>query len=166
MTKGDVSQSYVFDGLKFASYLWVWLKEFYCFVYCHIQNVGNGFASVTYFESLSIIAFAIAYLTIDIYIWQKIHLYGAHSGSFARVASSSADIEGESSRLITSDFGAWQHGEKLSYLVKNTYVGGWIGPWCAPYGGLVYFYDFVDIVNSCYFSVGEWPFLRMIEMLV
>ena len=139
-------------------------KELHCLVDSHLQHIGYRPAFVSYFQCLSVVAFAVAHLTIDVDVWQEIHFYGSDACTLAGFAPASTHVERETTRLVASDFGTGQLSKQLTDLVEDADIGGGVAAWCPSDGRLVNLYDLVYIFHAADALVGQGAFLCPIEM--
>src|SRR5438445_5170752 len=49
-------------------------EKSHCFIHCHVEDIGDVFSLVSYFEGLAVIAPSVASLAGDIHWRQEVHL--------------------------------------------------------------------------------------------
>jgi hypothetical protein len=92
----------------------------------HLEEIAYGLAAILYGEHFFGVTIAVASIALDPDIGQEVHLNSNLPIAFAFFAPTAGDIETEVARVQASDFGFRQFGIKLSYVFKNTGVGGWV----------------------------------------
>ena len=70
----------------------------------HIKNVGDGFAFVVNFESLTVVAMAFALIALDVDIGEEVHFDFFSALPHACFAAAAFDVEGEAAGLVATDF--------------------------------------------------------------
>jgi hypothetical protein len=98
-------------------------------------------------------------------VGQEIHFHGSHSGTLARFAPSTCDIEREPPFFVASDFGLWKQGELRSNQVHQACVSGGIGPWRSSDWTLVNGNALVDVLQSCDRLVWKWDPNVVVQMV-
>src|ERR1700694_514257 len=111
LAKRDVSQAHILEHFDLAVQQRNVLKEFRSLFHGHVQYIGNGFALVTYLQRFAVVALAVAFFAMDIYVRQEIHFNGAQAASFAHFAAAAFHIEGKAPRIVAADLGFGDRGE-------------------------------------------------------
>ena len=144
----DVTQSYTLQCLDLVENLRHVLEELYCLVDGHIQYIGDALSLVSYFQRLTVVTLAVAYLTWNIDIRQEVHLDGLVSISATRFASATLHVEGESARLVTTDLSLRKTHKQRADIAEHTCVGSWIAARGSADRTLIYIHYLVDILDS------------------
>src|SRR5207237_4191139 len=70
------------------------------FIDTHIKHIGDVFAFVGDFERLPVVAMAMADFTLDINVWEEMHLDFDEAATFAIFAPAAFDIETETAGIV------------------------------------------------------------------
>ena len=89
-----------------------------------------------------------ANLTRDINIRQEVHLNLDNTITRAGFTTASLDIERETSLLITSNLGLIGLSKKVTDIVKDTCIGGWIRTRCTANWTLVNINQALDMLDA------------------
>ena len=155
LTKFDVTQSDFLQDLNLAKYRGLIGKELNRLIDSHIQNIRDALASEPDFERLSVIALSSTLLARHEDVGQEVHLDGAVTIAATSFTTTSFHVEGESSRLVTSDSCLRKFHEKLADVSKDVCISCWIRARCAAKRTLVNVYYFVDVLQSLNGFVGQ-----------
>ena len=129
------------------------LEKLYTLVDSHIENVGNGFAFESNLECLAVVAFATAGIALYVDIGQEIHLERLVSVAVADRASPARNIEREASRFVAAYLAFVELGKEVAYVGEDIGIRHGVRTRYTPYGALVYFDDFVEMLESFYSGV-------------
>jgi len=159
----DVSQPDVVEGLEFSFDGRDAFEEVERFFDCHVEDIGDGMASVLDLQSLSIVALALTDFAGDVDVGEEMHLDLDDAVTFARLAPSSFDVEAESARTVASDLCFGKLGKEVPYVREEPGVGGRIGTRGPSDGRLVDVDDFVDVFHTLDGLIGKGGGLTSIE---
>ena len=73
----------------------------------HLKDIRNRVSFEFHGKGFTVVAFALTIIALDMDIRKEVHLDNLHSTSLARLAATTFDIEGEPSRLVTTNLGLW-----------------------------------------------------------
>ena len=89
LTKADVAEAYVHQGLQFARYGGDGVEKFAGFFDGHVEDLADVFAFVLDFEGFAVVALAVAGFTGHVHVRQEVHfnLQGAVAGAVLAAAT-------------------------------------------------------------------------------
>ena len=70
----DITQAHALQGHQLVPDQRHGLEEYRAFIHCHIQDIGNGFSSELDLQGFTIVAAALADITLHIDVRQEMHL--------------------------------------------------------------------------------------------
>ena len=148
MTQFDVAKSYALQSLDFIENLRHVLEEFHRLVDGHVEYIGDTLALVAYLQGFTIVSFAVAYLAWHVDIRQEVHLDGLVAVALAFLASAALHVEGESTRLVTTNLSFRQTHEEGTDVGEYACVCGWVAARRATNWTLVYVHHLIYIVDA------------------
>ena len=141
------------------------LEEFYRIIDRHVQNLGNILLLVVDFQSLTIIAGAVADLTGHIDVRQEVHLNLDNSITRAGLAATTLDVKAETALLVAANLSFISLGKQIANIVKDSSIGGWIGTRCPANRTLVNINQSIHMLNAADFLELTWLGRIAIEFL-
>ena len=133
---------------------WDVFKKHHCLVDSHVEHIVDRLTFVAYLQGLAVVALALTFLANHGHIREEVHLDKFHASALTGFATTALHIERETSGFVIADLGLGQLSEELADVVKHLGVGGWVGAWRAPNGGLVNFNDLVNQFNAFNAGIG------------
>jgi len=130
----EVAESDALHGGEDAQYPGEVGEEFCGFGDGHFEYIGDGFSSVFDEQGFAVVAFSLAVFALDVDVGKKVHFDFPGSGSLAHFASSSFDVEAESSGFVSSDLRFGHAGEEVADEGEGSGVGCGVGARGAAYG--------------------------------
>src|SRR5258708_12311464 len=100
LSQRNITQTHFLQDLDLAVDVGDILEELDGFFDGHVQDVADGFTFVANFEGLPIIAFAIAFFAVDVYIGKKVHFYHPHAAAFPDIPPATFHIKGNPPSLL------------------------------------------------------------------
>src|SRR4051794_12400492 len=97
----------------------------------------NIAALVSDLERAALESCALAFLTYELHVSEKLHLHCYGSIALASLTTSSWYVEGKMAGVVTSLFSFRRAGQSLAYQIERLYVGHGVGPRCPADGRLV-----------------------------
>ena len=148
LTQTDIGKPYIIQGLDLSPDRRYILKKCQCFFHSHIQYIINALALILHFQSLTIVAFALADFAGHIYIRKKMHLDLDDSVTAAGLAPSALDIKTETAFLVALCLGICGGCKKITDLVKNSGICGRIGTGSSSDRGLVDIDHLIQLIDT------------------
>src|SRR5258708_13187612 len=148
LSQRNITQTHFLQDLDLAVDVGDILEELYGFFDGHVQDVADGFTFVANFEGLPIIAFAIAFFAVDVYIGKKGHFYHPHAAGFTDITTATFDVEGKPACVVAPDLCFRYRGEEGANVGEESAIGGWITARGAADGRLVDLDDLVYIFQA------------------
>ena len=130
-------------------------KKFNTLIDCHIQHIANRFALKTDFKRFAVIAPAIAFVAMDIYIGEEIHFDHFHSGTFTLFATPPFYIKRESTRFVTPYFCFGQKCKKIPDIGENTCISDRVRAGRTSNRRLIDLHHLVNMLNTLNRSVSK-----------
>src|ERR1700678_1455563 len=115
---------------------------------CKIQNLVNILAFVTYVKHLGFVARALALVTDQFHISQKLHFNGDCAVALAVFATASGHVKREMAGREATLLRLRQRSKQFSDNVKRLDISHGIRAWRAPNGRLVDKYDLVNKIGA------------------
>ena len=148
LTEPDVAQPHVPQGGHFVFYGRNVLEKLHGLADGHVQNIGNGSASIGHLEGVPVVPAAAADVAGDIDIGQEMHFDLDDAVAFTGFAPASFDIEGEPARLVAAGPGLGEPGEQVPDMGEDAGIGGRIGARGPADRALIDVDDLVDPLQS------------------
>ena len=98
-------------------------EEFKPLLRRHIKHLGDVLALVAHLEGVAVISVPLAHVACNIDIRQKMHFYLFNAVTFARLAASALDIEGEAPGFEAALSRILRLGEQIAYIGKHARIG-------------------------------------------
>ncbi len=147
MSNADIAKPHTHQGIHFFTDAWNRLEKGLRIFNRHIKNVCYAIVFELYFQSFTIIAFALAGFTLHIDIRQKMHLYLDQPIALAGLTAPPLDVEAEPTRRIAARLGFRQAGEPIPDRRKRPRIGRGVGPRGAANRALVDVDDLVQMLE-------------------
>ena len=103
-------------------------EELRAFLDRHVQDIGDRLALVVDFQRFAVVPGAVAHLAGHVDVRQEVHFDLQRAVAGAGLAAAALDVEGEPARQVAADLRLGGFGEELADVVKDTRVGGRVGP--------------------------------------
>ena len=87
--------------------------------------------------------------TSHVNIWQEVHLNLYNPVTRAGFATTTLDVKTETPLLVASNLGFVCLGKKVTYIVKNSRIGSWVGPRRSSDRTLVNVNQTINMLNPC-----------------
>ena len=165
LAKLYITQSDFLQDFDLAEDCGLILKELDRLIDGHVEHIRYAFTSEPDLECLSVVSLASTFLAGNEDVGQEVHLDGAVSVASTSFATAAFHVEGEASRLVTSDSSLRKFDEELAYVGKDICVSGWIGARCTAKRTLVDVDYLVDILQSLNGAIGQRLSEGTVEML-
>ena len=121
------------------------LEVLHRFFDAHVEHVSYRLPLVLHLKGLPVVPGALAFLAFDIDISEEVHLDLDEAVSFAGIATSSPDVEGEPARLVAPHLCFLGPGKDRTDLIEDFCIGRRVGPRGLPDRRLVDDDDLVDL---------------------
>ena len=127
MSEFDIAESDILDGLDLTQNGRLGLKELYCLVYRHIEDVRNCLTFPPHLEGLPVIARTSTYFAGYVHVRHKMHLDGLVTVTEALLAASAFGVEREPTGFPAAYLGFRQGSKQFAYIVEHIGIGGRMG---------------------------------------
>ena len=144
----DIRKSHIVKRLYLSSDRRNIFKEGKRFLHRHIQNIVDTLVLIFHFQSLSVVPFSLTYLTGNVYVRQKVHLYFYNAVSAAGFAPSAFYIKTETSFFIALCLGICCCRKKVADLIEHTCIRSRIGARRSSDRRLIYVDYLVKLICS------------------
>ena len=148
LAKLYIAKSDFVQDLQTCSDLFLVLKEFDRFLDRHIKDIGNALALKMHLKRLTVVSLAVADLTRDIDIGQKMHLDLQQSVTGTGFTAAAACIEREPPGGIAAQLCVLRGGKERANIIEQACIGRGIRARRTPDGALVDSDHLVDIFQS------------------
>ena len=163
LSQPDIPESDIRQGFQLLGDGRYIAEKFICFAYGHFQNIIDVLPFVFYCEGVFLVTASPAFFADHIDRRQEIHFDYLDPCTLALLATSSRDIERESSCLESAHLGVRSGFEEGADIIEYSRECGRIAPRCPSYRRLVYLYQLVYVFHSHQTVVGKRLHLGVIE---
>ena len=98
------------------------VKKFHCLGHGHLEYVGNIFSFVAYFEGITVVPLALAYITNNIHIGKELHLNLDKTFARTGFASAALHVKAEPAPFVSSHSRFRQLCEEFPDKGKDTCI--------------------------------------------
>ena len=141
------------------------LEKFYRIIDRHVQNLSDILLLVVNFQSLAIIAGAVADLTGHIDVRQEVHLNLDNPITRAGLTTTALDIKAETPLLVAANLSFIGLGKQIANIVKNSSISSRIRAWCPANRTLIDINQSVHMLNTANFLELTWLSRVAVEFL-
>ena len=113
-----------------------------------MDGIGDVFPFVSDFQCFAVVPFAMAGLAGDVEIGEKVHLNAFKAVTLAFFASTTFNIEAESSWFVSASFGFLCLRKEITNVGEEAGIGCGVGTWGATDGGLIDDNCLVEVLQS------------------
>ena len=164
LTQLNIAETDLAHSLQSACDLGHVGEELTCFIYRHIQHFIDIFALVAHLERLLVVAAALAHVTGNVHIRQKVHLDFEQAVTRAGFASAALDIEGETACIVAACLRVRRFGEQIADVVEHPRIGRRVGARRAPDGRLVDVDDLIEVFDADELVMRACSSLRAVQL--
>ena len=164
LTQLNIAETDLAHSLQSACDLGHVGEELTCFIYRHIQHLIDVLALVAHLERFLVVAAALAHVTGNVHIRQKVHFDFEQAVTRTRLAAAALDIERETARAVAARLGIRRLGEQIADVVEHPRVGRRVGARRASDGRLVNVDDLIEIFDADEFVVRAGSSLRAVQL--
>src|SRR5438105_2286258 len=164
LTQPQISKPNIEQRVQFLRYARNIAEKTRRFIATHIKHIGDVFAFIGDLERLPVVAMAMADFTLDVNVWEEMHLDFDEAATFAIFAPAAFDIETETAGIVAPHPCRRQLRKELANGCKCPCVSDRVRPRCAPNCALIDDDGLIDLFHATQAAEATWSLLGIVKM--